>query len=875
MSTGSQENEDIVILDCEDLTSSIVTKGAVSGVIHKQLLDKLTKQIHESVLREKSKRAKRMLDSFIGGSKRDDNFPLNYYISGKRGSGKTTFLEQLEERVKCSDYNDVKIKFLLWYDPSKSFGVPNDLFITVTAALKTRMRKLACEPDRQKEYNSYRYRFCEEKLDKLDKAIVRFSQKKEALSNMSEYRASALSSEDPEMNNNIRENFRESMKLLCELEQADAFVLVIDDVDIRTKQCYNVLEDLRLYLSNDYLIVLMAGDRENNLEHVREKFFKEYDIEYHRADRHGREVRMNSTVSHAAQYFAKLFPVKQQFDLEDLNALLDKNKSMKVILRYKKNDEGDVIEESLKAWLLRIFHVAISEDNWEATTHVNTFLSLPFRNIIQVVEYWTKEGMWDDLECLKPKGLATKSIKVKHRESEQWRREWKIEELVRTAINRSLHDQLSVLLDNYDFDLKDTYAYYALFLKLCQETGDLERGYYLSYEIEWSSQYRFLILVLAANFRRHVMNLGGFLSYWLYGPATVALYGKTLEQFMSMGRRRNSILETQNDIRRSFNEYMQVGKRMAPAQWAKRANMIWCRDYKGHHVHSGVVRIQKSETIEKLWKYLIEGNQDEAHFKKTIALIVSMNKSDGRDNSFYISVYSFLAFILGCVEVCDQAFDIMLDMKMVQNGKNKSENCYTNLDASEVLKLPQWEEQARELLDKLIVQYFPITTCRHPEWQIPVEQEEEQDEIILVPYKRILKHKNTRLDHLITEIIEWYAQIRGSKANKWGKDDISPQSMGKLWSHYYSFWRIVGQASNENIAKKDIFPVQGDNEDKEFSSYLEVFDMATDIFKDKDMHHFEGLLDATDYYEKCIFNFPLTKHFGLDIGEAAEEPVEN
>ena len=79
------------------------------------------------------------------------------------------------------------------------------------------------------------------------------------------------------MNNNIRENFRESMKLLCELEEVDAFVLVIDDVDIRTKQCCNVLEDLRLFLSNDYLILLMAGDRENNLDHVREGFVKEYE----------------------------------------------------------------------------------------------------------------------------------------------------------------------------------------------------------------------------------------------------------------------------------------------------------------------------------------------------------------------------------------------------------------------------------------------------------------------------------------------------------------------------------------------------------------------------------------------------------------------
>ena len=841
MSTANQEN--VVILDCEDLTSSIVTKDTVFGVIHKQLLNRLSEQIHESVSREKAKRAKRKLDSFIEGSKREDNFPLNYYISGERGSGKTTFLEQLEERVKYSDYNDVKIKFLLWYDPSQSFGVPNDLFITVTAAVKTRMRKLAHEPDRQKEYNSHRYRFCEEKLDKLDKDIVRFSQKKEALSNMSEYRASALSSEDPEMNNNIRENFRESMKLLCELEQADAFVLVIDDVDIRTKQCYNVLEDLRLYLSNDYLIVLMAGDRENNLEHVREKFFKEYDIEYHRADRHGREVRMNSTVSHAAQYFAKLFPVKQQFELSNLYALSNKYNALKLKIKYKGK------EEFLRTWVRRIFMIAISINVFEAKSYADTLISFPLRNIIQILDYWIKNGMWERLNAYHSNSDKDKKGK----------RAKQIELLVRTALNRSLQDQLPELSDNYKaFDSGDRSVYYALLLRLCQETGDFEHGYYLSCERERNSQHKFLILVLAANFRRHLMHLGGFLSYWLYGPASVALYGKALEQFLSIKRRENSILKTQDDLRRSFNEYLQVGKPITPAQWAKRANMIWCRDYKGHHVHSGVVRIQKSETIEKLGGYLIEDNQDEAHFKKAIALIVSMTKSDGRDNSYYISIHAFLAFILECVETCDKVFSI------VEDGEKR-------------------KKLARAMLDQLIARYFPIMTCRRPEWQGTTYQEKEQETIILVQYEDMLDQRgeqnlssgytpeNAYLYHLIGEIVEWYTKIREDKADTWKKDDISPQFMGELWSLFYGSIRTVSQASSKTIAEKDIFPGVEKNKGP-YKSYLEVFHRVISILKPSESYRLARQDTATEYYIKCISNFPLTKHFGLDI-DGTEELV--
>ena len=843
MNTERQEDENVVVLDCEDLTSSIVTKDTVFGVIHKQLLDKLTEQICESVWREKQRRGKGSTEQNINDFRMNDNFPLNYYIAGKRGSGKTTFLHQLEEKLKYNDYNDTKIKFLHRYEPSQSFGVPNDLFITVTAAVKTRMRKLACEPDRQKEYNSNRYRFCEEKLDKLDKAIVRFSCERKALSGMSEYRASALSSEDPEMNNNIRENFRESMKLLCELEEVDAFVLVIDDVDIRTKQCCNVLEDLRLYLSNDYLIVLMTGDRENNLEHVRERFFKEYDVEYHRADRQGKEARMESIVSHAAQYFAKLFPVKQQFELRNLYALSNKYNALKLKIKYKGK------EELLRTWVRRIFMIAISINVFEAKSYADTLISLPLRNIIQILDYWIKNGMWERLNAYHSNSDTNKKVE----------RAKQIELLVRVAINRSLHDHLPELSNNYEaFNAGDRRIYYSLLLQLCQETGDLEQGYYLSCESERNSQHRFLILVLAANFRRQVMNLGGFLSYWLYGPASIALYGKALEQFLSIKRREDSILKTQDDLRRSFNEYLQVGKPITSAQWAKRANMIWCHDYKGHHVHSGVVRIQESETIVKLGEYLLKPKQDETHFKKAIALIVSMTKSDGRDNSYYISIHAFLAFILECVETCDKAFSI------VKDGEKR-------------------KKLARAMLDQLIAQYFPIMTCKRPEWQSTTYQEKEQEVIILVQYEDMSDQRGEQnpssahtpedayLYHLIGEIVEWYTKIREDKADAWKKDDISPQFMGELWSLFYRSIRTSSQASPKTIAEKDIFPGVEKNKGP-YKSYLEVFHRVISILKPSESYRLARQDTATEYYIKCISNFPLTKHFGLDI-DGTEELV--
>ena len=839
MSTGSQENEDIVILDCEDLTSSIVTKGAVSGVIHKQLLDKLTKQIHESVLREKSKRAKRMLDSFIEGSKRDDNFPLNYYISGKRGSGKTTFLEQLEERVKCSDYNDVKIKFLLWYDPSKSFGVPNDLFITVTAALKTRMRKLACEPDRQKEYNSYRYRFCEEKLDKLDKAIVRFSQKKEALSNMSEYRASALSSEDPEMNNNIRENFRESMKLLCELEQADAFVLVIDDVDIRTKQCYNVLEDLRLYLSNDYLIVLMAGDRENNLEHVREKFFKEYDYYYHQCDAQGKDARMESVVSHAAQYFIKLFPVRQQFELRNLYTLMNAN-SLELKLKYG----GE--EEFLRIWVKDLFEIAISKNNIEVRSYVDTFMTLPLRNLIQIIEYWIREGMWSKLDQFN---------KAKQSEVEQIKQiKSQIEFLVRSALNHSLHDQVQDFSNNYEaFDSDDERAYYAFLLHLCQHTGDYEhRVYYLSDEDELGPQYRYLTLVLAANLKRHIKGLKDFLSYLFYGPASAALYGKALGQFYAMKASKNPVLESEDDLRKNFEEYMRIGSWRSPSRWARHANMIWCYDPNNYLLHSGVLRICEQDELCMIQRFI----QNELHgehynlrsypLEFTIWLLVSISKSGDQDDSLYVSIYSYLAYIYRCIEICEQGYDFNKTVRQLRT---------------------------------MTLDYIPIESCRYPGWQVKTSVRGigyHCTEYIVRPESI----KDDKLCACMKKIVKWYINMQKLLKNRATReDDITPHTMGNMWVDFYQRVQIISHSVKPS--ENNTINIVDEPSDKIYEKAKDEFHKILKAFKEEFLTG-KKMKDAgtmTEFYKAAISNFPLTRHLKFDCNfkemTGNEEPGES
>lgn len=856
-----EENENIVILDCEDLTSSIVTKDTVFGVIHKQLLDKLTEQIRESVSREKSKRAKKKLDSFIEGSKRDDNFPLNYFITGKRGSGKTTFLRQVVKKFENDDYDGINIKFLHWYDPSESFGVPADFFIEVVAAIKTKAEEFF------ENAHSYPSKYdgtlmLQSVMLKLDKAIVRFSQEREALSGLSEHRAANLRINDPEMNKEIQKNFKECIKLLCELYGVDAFVLVIDDIDIRTKQCYNVLENLRLFISNEYLVVLMAGDRTINIERVRERFFKEYDYKYHICDKPGKEERLSYIVSHAAQYFVKLFPVKQQFEVRSLYTLLHKQNPVVIKLRYGTKDSGGSNESFLEKCLRRIFRYAISMDYSEVRSYVDTFISLPLRNIIQILEYWIREGMLDKLDQLNSEDSDAGKKRAGQNESEQTKQvREQIEFLVRTALNHSLQDQLPDFSYSYEkLDSDDGEDYYALLLRLCQDIGDLEHGFYLSAKAERNLRYRYLSLVLAANFKRHIKDLKGFLSYLFYGPASVALYGQTLEQFKRLRRSNDSVLETQNDLRKSFEEYLHIGDWQSPSRWARHANMIWCYDLDGHHVHSGIVRICDPQLIRELNSYINSKKQDLSKYRKALALIVSMNKSDTRDNSYYISIYSYLAYILRCVECCDQIKDL----------------CENNN--------AEFKKRACDELFRLTKSYTPIKSCRCPEWQIGNKMGEAKNDQIIEIKNDFFWPNNTEsetIQSIMEEILEWYEKMGKEVIAK--KDNIGPHIMGDFWSDFYN--RLRTKCHAEKDSNNFVSPPHNTPQDDETSvsspednsqgdksiSYLQVFQNSIRDFMDYAAKERSSSMSVRSFVES-IGNFPLTEAFGLhaDIGPTFE-----
>lgn len=1015
-----------VVIDCMDSNRGVKKHGD-EATIHRQLLEELTKEIRHS---------------FVDAEERDDmeDEPFipevnnhNYFITGGRGSGKSTFLRKLVARLESVSEHDTRFQRLCWYDPSESFGVNENFFITVVAALKSKLDEVLRQGRNRANNYEYEVDCCKQTMKKLDSAIVRLSHKRDELSELSEHKASMLRADNAETNNEIRQNFSRVVRLLCHLCKVKAFIIAIDDIDTRTAQCYHVLENLRLFISNANLIILMAGDKSMNIERIREKQFEEYSYHYHKADVDGQEVRMSAVVTHAGQYMAKLFPISHQRELRNLLTLSQKRLPIHVYLRTHKDQKGG--ERTLREYVTEAFSYTISQETSDIISYVDQFMCLPLRSIMQIVDYWSRHQVWDKLDDLIK--LKEEEARFRHMENLQtvkkeyedikakiegnphfdtgevfnvfskvmieatrakWRKiesqmdapnaemsdfdnvskmvaevdgevkeknkekarilkkiqasdpellnirrillkdmvvrlegatenceekfikgiikdfpvknqskqgkkaktkddfdsnyevieKWvekvcpnnkktcpslsphikdissllkidiciyekvkkvqanvdevfyrlfvdsteedvegttetgtrtihknlisssskkegitkedlkvlksKVTEVtyrVREALNRTLIDQLHEEYGNFgSLNANDANTFYAIMLKHCQNLGDLDYGYFLSGDIGRNTEHKWVTMLLALNFRNHIKDLKGFISYLLYGPATVSLYAKALRQYQ--GEKTELSTESLARFRRMFSEYLHVGSWSSPSRWARRANMIWCGHSQPVDIHSGVWCPSEAcmRKIQEYLKYQQDKLEKRAIVDKriwvAIALIVSMNKSEERDNSYYISVYSYLAFILLCVQTCDNYY---LPGTADEDQKKKMERSLVNV----------------------LTRYVPIKTCFKPDWQKESNRKTNNVDIEFESYSHIslITLQSIQIVHaLAREIVEWYLK---EKAKMPTYEDISPRKMGLIWSNFYSSMRSLSHKATRKPEDKSQAAVEGVN----------------------------------------------------------------
>lgn len=837
------------------------SKNDTEAYIHQQLLNEFSDEILASLLPVENVDYGR--DYYTLSASRGKN----YLITGSRGSGKSTFLRNLVTKLEspAKQNGDKPCKLLCWYDPSASCGDDNYFFLNVVAALKSELESSQRMQDSSRPRFDFERAACLSLMQRLDLGIARLSRGKAPLSDLSEHNASMLRRDSPDMDEEIRRIYAKIVDKLCDINQIKAYIIAVDDADTNAAQCSKVLENLRLYISHPRVIVLVTGDKSINIERVREKYFSEFNSQYHQQDENGKEFRMKSVISHAGQYLMKLFPISHQRELCDLLTLARKRIPITVYLRMPDGNTVAILE--LEKIINKAFYYAISHNPVEIKPYTDLFMRLPLRSILQIIHFWHKKGV---LEILK-KEIETEE---KNQEKEPITTEDRIqtEYVVRISLEHVLKDELSAAY--YEFDNLNTdegKIFYATMLKHCQKMDDLEHGYFLSGDMGITSEDKFLTMLLAVSFKERVKDLRGFISYLLFGPATVALYAKALEQYT--GSTIDRTLKTLSDLRKKFESYLHVGSWHSASRWARHANMIWCADTGLEGLHSGILRLRYGKIIKKINSEILEktfpkkGNPPEADIRQGIALLVCMSRSHERDNSYFISVFSYLAFIHRCLQACQNH----------AQAKNENEKA-------------KKKQAAIQSIIEIIESYFPIKTCGKPEWQIdriPVKTYNTESISLWEEKEPSKTTMPNQYREGIGEIAEQIWNWHRKEVFEWEKNidskgvwDLSPQVMGEIWANFYYALRrishtmkVVELTDNSKGNSGTTSQSEGEHNTKQKAERVVADKELLDKFKETISyfrHHFcipcvqppeksEVKHRMSDVFLGLIGSFPLTK----------------
>lgn len=838
-------------------------------------------------------------DAFYDGLKYRN---LNYIITGVRGSGKTTFLNYLIQSLtrqvdpfdeslpkKRNRYSaqfyigeprkNVNCKLLSRFDPSCPCYTRGGFLIAVVAAIQSKLEEVSKSVYHMGDSSDLLLMECNQELKKLDKVISRATHQKEAWLELSEYQVAHLRSEADGLEKIIRDGFHKVLEILCRICHVDAFIVSIDDADTNFGQCAVVLEDLRMYMTSSRLVILMAGDRDLYLERIRELHFSEYNLEYHQVDTKGAKYRMDFVMNHASQYLIKLFPLENQYELRDLNYLSEKLDPIRCVVHAKgdAHSGGKKLSSDLFDLIENVFSVAINTHELCIDNFARLFLKMPLRSIVQVLNSWTLDKVWSKLVKMGYIDILGKAQKPKRELRGEDELELRgIRNLIKDAVFTVLKNEIR--FDDYSFrniNLESPRDFYLLMQAMCRNMNDVEHGYFLTGSAcsNYSDQYVALLLALSAH--NYLKGLEGFLSYFLYGPANVSLYAKALKQVHQKykGNVDENAIRKFND---DFSQYLHVSSWESPSRWARHANMIWCFDEGREGMHLGILRLRHTVLVQKLnravftfSREMLSSRKDCAEkMKKALALRVCMSRSEARDNSYFISLFGFLAFILKCESCCKR---VIQRKSWLKDPDGRIPACAKALE-------PMFRESV------------VIKSCRNPEWLISHEdevnhntadvcyqlaEEKEGDETpiynsgvkgasgenVLIEQQFEMTYEAVIKD-VVERIATWHVKRDLESSSKQPpQNDMSPLQMGRVWTRFY-----YNLKHDMYSVKKVSMYSEASPSDMESLGMLlhKVAESFSRAFSQK-----ENTLSG--YFKNLIFSFPLSVDFVNACKEYAKE----
>jgi ABC-type phosphate transport system ATPase subunit len=413
------------------------------------------------------------------------------FISGSRGSGKTTFLRSVV--LSLLNKSDGKIRPLAYIDPTR-IETNEHIFFTLLSKLDDMVaRALRNKPLSKQESLTKGYRECLEKMSHGLKLLDNLGGRPQ---HQKEWEDAAWALKKGLINasggQQLELYFHRLLEVAAEITGTETFVLAFDDIDTDSSKVDAVLELIRRYLTSPRLIVLVSGDirlysylmTEHQLANLNSGSSEEY-----------HPGRAKEWAEHLEQQLSiKLFPSQYRLELKTLNDLCA-SKDYPLVVAARKDEE----EKSLREFVEEFFEKHFGLNSDDAKSYVDFFLTQPVRSVFQVLARYKKDG--DSARDGDSPNVAQILANAY------------AGQLINAGVNFELVLEGSgIALAEQVFDL-------------CQEHGDMETGFYLRPNTH-NEKFNISAVFLASALHKYTMDkFSSALSYMLIGPACCTIFG--------------------------------------------------------------------------------------------------------------------------------------------------------------------------------------------------------------------------------------------------------------------------------------------------------------------------------------------------------------
>lgn len=372
--THKDEHQGNIIIDLDDLEHS--DSYEADELLFNGECDKWEKKIRESL-------TDNIGDRNSSPQKKKHIHQQTYYIGGGRGSGKSTFLHAITNKlVDESAGRDKKaaiIRKIAIIDPTK-LGAGEDFFIHILSCFSSIIHNNNDPADDTQLYKQKQITDRREIMQCIQTIV-------EGVKNIANKNRSTLDSIDDawfiqnSMQNSassshLREQFSDLIWLTCQYLSCDALIIGIDDADINSAKSREVLEYMRKYMLNSRLIFIFAGDIPLQEQMIRCMQFENFSEKALKYDLKEENVRLNLINQMQEQYMLKLFPISNRYNIPNLTKELLKN--------IKLVSGGETIADSCYDFVKS----KLKENVGSAELLLTALLQTPKRTFFQLMQSW-------------------------------------------------------------------------------------------------------------------------------------------------------------------------------------------------------------------------------------------------------------------------------------------------------------------------------------------------------------------------------------------------------------------------------------------------------------------------------------------------------